>query len=185
MIRLVLNLNEVVIRNYSSQRWTIAEPSRATDGRHGIAMATDWPLAMPWISLNCTGNSVAVPIAPICLCKKPIWTSFASFLSFNFFQNVHLMFWRSQFEDQYFSLKVQSKKNQFSSKINFKIFLRTRSLQIWQSCWIFLVQIAEIVRSISEKIHETIVLSRKLFCVGKCSSQHLECNFDDFVVILA
>ena len=28
---------------FPCQRWTIAEPSLARDGRHGIAMTIDWP----------------------------------------------------------------------------------------------------------------------------------------------
>ena len=69
----ILHLNEFFPKFFHDQRWTIAEPSlardgrhgisMAMDGRHGISMAIDGPLGTSRSSVNCTGVSVRVKLA--------------------------------------------------------------------------------------------------------------------------
>ena len=71
MIMSNLNLKELFSSKiFHDQRWAIAEPSLARDGRNGIAMTIDGPpgiaitidgpLGMPRPSVNCTGVPVRV-----------------------------------------------------------------------------------------------------------------------------
>ena len=53
----VLNFKEFFSNLFHYQRWTIAEPSLARDGRHEIAMSINGSLGMSWPSVSCTSLS--------------------------------------------------------------------------------------------------------------------------------